>query len=65
MVLVVVVQALDAAALPGFLGETFGWPFAVVATGGGAAGLPAGLCAVRVAPGLAVVPGLAVAPGLL
>lgn len=61
ILVVVVVQALNAAAFPGFLGEPFGGPLAVVA----GAGLLAALRPVRVALGLAVVLGLAVAPRLL
>lgn len=66
ILVVVVIQTLDAAAFPGFLREPFGGPLAVVAAAAGSsAGLLAGLRAVRVALRLATVFGLAVAPRLL
>lgn len=65
ILVVIVIQALDAAAFPGFLRKALGGPLAVVAASDSAAGLLAGLRAVRVALRLAIVFGLAVAPRLL
>lgn len=73
VLLVVVVQALHAAALPGFLGKPLVGPLGViVATTTGSSPSPSSAAAllaarrtVRVAPLLAAVLGLAVAPGLL
>lgn len=65
ILVIIVVQTLNTAALPGFLREPFGGPLAVVAAAGSSAGLLASLRAVRVALQLAIVFGLAVAPRLL
>ncbi len=66
VLLVIVVQTLNAAAFPGFLREPFGGLLAIVAAAASSsAGLLAALSAVRVALRLAIVFGLAVAPWLL
>lgn len=66
ILVVVVIQTLHAAALPGFFRETLAGPLAVVAASSSpSAGLLATLRAVRVALWLAVVFRLAVAPRLL
>lgn len=68
VLLVVVVQTLHAAALPGLLGEPLVGPLGVVAAtraSSSSSSLLAALRTVRVAPLLAAVLGLAVAPGLL